>query len=230
MGKLMEYNKINRNVCVVSESNCPYDKDYFENGIVTGKSCYTNYRWMPEHTIKMAYSIIKYLGLDEGSVVLDYGCSKGYLVKALRILEISAYGCDVSPYAIEHTDADVREFCELITDRVPYGEVEFEWLLSKDVLEHVPEEEIETLLTATRDNVSKMFHVIPLGDSNGRFIIDSYHDDPTHITIREKEWWIDKFAKSGWELQRFDYKVSGIKDNWTDLYKEGNGFFTFAKV
>ena len=93
-----------------------YDREYFENGIITGKSCYQNYRWMPETTIKMAFNIIKYLHLPEGARFLDFGCAKGYLVKALRLLDIDAYGCDVSKYTIEMADAESQDYCKLVTD------------------------------------------------------------------------------------------------------------------
>ena len=65
-----------------------YDEDYFERGLSSGKSGYDNYRWLPELTIKFAYKIIKELNLREGDRVLDYGCAKGFFVKALRILDI----------------------------------------------------------------------------------------------------------------------------------------------
>ena len=32
--------------------NEEYDEDYFEHGEATGKSCYTNYRWMPTRTLE----------------------------------------------------------------------------------------------------------------------------------------------------------------------------------
>ena len=81
-----------------------FDENYYENGVITGKSCYVNYRWMPELTIKMAHSIIKYLNLNSNVKVLDYGCAKGFLVRALRLLDIDAYGCDISEYAINNAD------------------------------------------------------------------------------------------------------------------------------
>jgi len=71
--------------------NNKYDEEYFESGLATGKSCYLNYRWLPELTIKMAHNIIRYLDLKENEKILDYGCAKGYLVKAFRILDIEAY-------------------------------------------------------------------------------------------------------------------------------------------
>ena len=211
----------------------PYDRDYFENGLSTGKSCYVNYSWMPELTIKMAYRIVKYLGLDDNTTVLDYGCSKGFLVKALRLLDIEAYGCDISSYAIDHVDADVREYCNLISspDRlIPFEDMTFDWLITKDVLEHIREDSIRDLLNQAHSYTSQMFHVIPLASSDGQFVINEYHDDPTHITIKEKDWWIDLFRDCGWISTSFSYKVEGIKQNWWEVHEHGNGFFMLQRA
>ena len=67
-----------------------FDENYFEKGRETGKSWYENYRWMPQRSFREALAIIDCLELNEKSYVLDVGCSKGYLVKALRELEIKS--------------------------------------------------------------------------------------------------------------------------------------------
>ena len=77
-----------------------YDAEYFENGQGSGKGWLQNYRWMPRRTFKEALAIADYLELDETSHVLDVGCAKGFIVKALRALEIKADGCDISEYAL----------------------------------------------------------------------------------------------------------------------------------
>lgn len=87
-----------------------YDEDYYERGIENGVSCYTNYRWLPELTIPMAATMIEYLGIDMGDRILDFGCAKGYLVKAFRLLHREAYGFDISDYARENAHDDIRKY------------------------------------------------------------------------------------------------------------------------
>lgn len=207
-----------------------YDREYFEDGMCTGKSCYTNYRWMPELTIKMAHNFIKYLNLTESDKVLDYGCSKGYLVKALRILDIDAYGCDISEYALESVDSDARDYCRLIKNDslIPFDSIKFDWIVSKDVFEHMSEENIDVFLDCSFSFAKKMFHIIPLGD-NGVFRIPEYHHDTSHIRIHDEKWWTKKFEEYDWKIISFDYRVRGIKDNWTKKYEKGNGFFTLER-
>lgn len=49
-----------------------YDKDYYENGVAKGISGYENYRWIPELTYPMAYSICKSLKIKKSDKVLEY--------------------------------------------------------------------------------------------------------------------------------------------------------------
>ena len=204
-----------------------YNKDYFENGVVKGISGYQNYRWLPELTIKMAHNFVRKLELNNDKV-LDFGCAKGYLVKALRILDIEAYGCDISPYAIDKADSDIRDYCKLAesTDKLIPFDFKFDWIITKDVLEHLDEEDIDIVIPQFKDSASKCFHVIPLGNNN-KYTVHNYELDETHRLAKPKEWWIEKFRRFGWELVSFDYKVSGIKDNWAEKYDKGNGFFIF---
>lgn len=183
---------------------------------------------MPELTIKMAHNIVKHLNLQEKDTVLDFGCAKGYLVKALRILDIEACGCDISEYAINQIDVDTKDYCWLMTDdKIFKDEIFFDWIISKDVLEHLSESEIDNFLSQATKLTRKMFHVVPLGDGN-KFVIPEYQLDITHKLAKTKEWWEEKFSSYGWKV-KFYYKLRGIKDNWTDKYDFGNGFFILEK-
>jgi len=164
----------------------------------------------------MAYNIIKYCGIKDNETVLDFGCAKGYMVKALRLLGINARGSDISYYAISMCDREVE----------PYVHKEIttaDWCISKDVFEHLTEYEIEEMLKKFKSYFKYVFMVIPLGDGN-RFNVPEYENDITHITSQPKEWWEDKFKKAGWKIKQFNYLVKGVKDNWAH-YKEGNGFW-----
>jgi 2-polyprenyl-3-methyl-5-hydroxy-6-metoxy-1,4-benzoquinol methylase len=77
-----------------------FDREYFEQGPMTGKSLYTNYRWLPELTLPMCHHIITYFGITADARILDFGCAKGYSVHGLRMLGYEANGVDVFEYAI----------------------------------------------------------------------------------------------------------------------------------
>ena len=59
-----------------------YNSEYYERGVESGKSCYQNYRWVPELTIPMAMTMIDLLFIKRKDLILDYGC----FVKGTKIL------------------------------------------------------------------------------------------------------------------------------------------------
>ena len=208
-----------------------YDASYFDRGIESKKSCYTNYQWLPELTIPMAYKIIKSLDISENDTILDFGCSKGYLVKALRKLDINAFGVDVSNYAIKNCDIKIKKYCKLMTEKnyLPFKKKFFDIVITKDVLEHLTLSQIKIFLKKYHSLSRKMFHVIPLGD-NGIFRIDEYHLDKSHLQMQDEKWWKNVFKSCGWKVSKFEYKVNGIKDNWYKNNKKGNAFITLKKI
>jgi len=206
-----------------------YDEEYFERGLQTGKSLYESYHWMPELTIRMAHHLIDYLRLDGDNRILDFGCAKGYLVRALRLLDINAYGCDASEYAIANADPNVKTFCKLMpSPEIPFPFF-FDCIITKDVLEHIPEQQLDRFLSHSTHRADRSFHVVPLGGADG-YVVPAYNKDPTHVICKPKSWWIDKFALHGWRLENFSFEVRGIKENWTSKYPVGNGFFTLKRI
>jgi len=193
-----------------------FDEDYFENGIATGKSCYTNFRWLPEMTIRFAHKIIKALDLRDGEKLLDFGCAKGFMVKAFRLLDIDAYGCDISDYAVTNADHSVKDYVKKITNGIPF-DIHFDWTLSKDVFEHLTEAQLDNVLPSIHKVSDKLFVIVP-----------AYELDKTHKLAKSVAWWEKKFEDNGWRVDRFSYLISGMKENWAD-YKKGNGFFILVK-
>ena len=213
----------NPNPNLSSEIGYQYNEDYFEHGVQTGKSGYQDYRWLPEMTIKFVHKISKELGLREGDKVLDYGCAKGFMVKALRILDICAFGCDISRYSIYNADKEVALYVKLMSGcNIPFDE-SFRQIIAKDVFEHLTQEQLEITLKECKRVSDRLFVIVPLGDGE-KFIIPEYENDVTHILRKPREWWEQKFYDNGWELDRFSYRIIGMKDNWAK-YPKGNGFF-----
>lgn len=201
-----------------------YDEDYYERGLETGKSIYQDYRWIPEHTIPIAMVIIDHLGIKRGQTVLDYGCAKGYLVRALRMLGRDAYGVDISEYAIKNADAEVREHCVLKDDFEMPKTADF--CISKDVFEHIPEDELPEVLAWI--DAQELFTIIALGDENGFFAPDA-NLDKTHVTCENGDWWSARFIENGWEIKHFAYRVAGIKDLYNKISPTAHGFFTLRR-
>ena len=206
-----------------------YDEDYFERGPILGISGYQNYSWMPELTIRMAHKLVLELPIRSGESVLDFGCAKGFLVKALRILDVEAMGVDVSEYAIAHADGAVREYCRHITgcqDPALFAG-QYDWMLAKDVLEHLVPDDLRTLLDRSRRHVKKVFAAVPLAadDESGKYIVPQYDQDITHRIAKSIGWWTQVFEEQGWRIVRASHEFPGCKENWTRAWRDANGFF-----
>ena len=197
-----------------------FNEDYYENGIQKGIGLYENYRWMPTRSYEEAITIQEdvFYYLDIKASILDLGCAKGYLVHALRQLGLNAWGEDVSEYALENCHKSVHKYVSLPTLK------HYDFIICKDVLEHIPEEHVLGFLKGINDRCTAALFVIPLGE-NERYRIADYEYDVTHLIRRDEDWWLDKIKEAGFELTSFTYKLGAIKKKWTKDYPYGNGFF-----
>lgn len=207
-----------------------YNREYFENGVLTGVSGYHNYGWMPEITIPFVKKIVKYMQIYRGDVVLDYGCAKGYIPLALRYLGVNAYGCDISEYAINNAHPDIMQYLSLINEQasLPYTDNEFMHTVAKDVFEHIPEALLDSTLRELLRISRKLFVIVPLGDGV-KYIIPSYENDITHIHRQPIRWWMDKFIHIGWKVCSFCDRIPGMKDTYSD-HPNGNGFILLSRT
>lgn len=216
-----------------------YDADYYLRGRETGKSLYANYRWLPESTIPMVRAIVAHLNLDRRHSVLDFGCARGYVVRALRGLGYRGYGVDASEWAVANADDAVRDYVSLA--RVRAGEhcasltpppqfVGHHWIIAKDVLEHLPDaaDLIECMMVAAGVGV---FAVVPLAAVDGfNYVCPDYELDKTHVQRWTLPTWTRAFIRPGWAVEA-RYRLPGVKDNWyTPEWRGGNGFITARRV
>jgi SAM-dependent methyltransferase len=206
-----------------------YTPDYYERGVEVGLSLYSNYRWMPELTIPMAHEITTQLGIEDNELILDFGCAKGYLVKALRLLHFEhAHGSDISGYAIRCAPQDVEDHV-IEYDGVPrpqsFGLTDgWDWVIAKDVLEHIGKEELAHILRAAATFSINLFAIIPLAE-DGKYVVPAYEMDKTHIIREDREWWEDMFRGNGWEPTWSTGSMRHIKENYAG-YPGGNLFIT----
>lgn len=203
---------------MTSPDNHLFTKEYYEDGIRQHISGYENYKWMPTRSIPEALDIQDNF---EFETCVDYGCAKGFLVNALRIIGCDAYGEDISEYAIENCPENVRDYISLPNEKV------YDLLICKDMLEHVKVEDLPEVLGKIKVKSNKFFFVIPLGDRD-RFRIREYEVDITHVTKKDEEWWINLFESQGFKLDKFSYSLGSVKEKWTETYPYGNGFFILS--
>jgi SAM-dependent methyltransferase len=143
-----------------------YNKEYFEK--IKKYETYNRglYRW--------------YLRVKKYKSVLDVGCGNGYLVEYLRERGIKALGLDFSEYAGTATGYFIQHDA---TNGLPFNDETFDVVISSDFFEHLPEDKIDFV----RDEMLRVGrNVISLINYKKEKI------DNTHLTIKPKEWWVDK--------------------------------------
>lgn len=204
-----------------------FDADYYLRGPETGKSNYTDYRWLEGRTILMALSIAKYLGMDEGSTVLDFGCARGYTVRAFREIGMDAYGMDTSKWAIENCDPEVKGYVSTDLNSLVY-----DYVISKDCFEHIPYQELVRIVRFLLSKTSQcLFAVVPLAwTDGGEYAGPRDEKDPSHCIRWELITWIEflrdmdnKFTVNG------SLYIPGVKDAATQ-WPRSCGFITARRI
>ena len=204
-----------------------FDREYFEQGPMTGKSLYTNYRWMPELTIPLCHHLVTECPIRIDDTVLDFGCAKGYIVHALRLLGYEAYGVDISEYAISQAPKEVNGY---VTQIEPYAELpgKYTWIIAKDILEHIPYDRIDEQLQILHDATDDIIVMVPLGDGT-KYYIDAYEKDITHHIRQPLEWWSERFKHAGFGIDIETHDLGPFKSNWQGIHPEGNGLILAYK-
>lgn len=199
-----------------------FDYDYYERGRETGKSWWENYRWMPRRSLREAFAYIDYFGINGDDYVLDVGTAKGFLVKAFRILDIKADGCDISKYALSFAPEGCWN-CSEPESWDEHADFGYTHIVIKDVLEHLHVEDLNNLLDNMAKVCKKIMCVVPMGDE-GRYRIPEYHYDISHVIAQDRIWWAGTFKMNKWEVIKEVNHVPGIKDNWFYV-PDGNHVF-----
>jgi len=199
-----------------------FDKDYFENGKQTNKSFYENYHWMPQRSFREALAFIDCLQLNENSYVLEIGCAKGFLIRALRELEIKVDGADISNYALSFAPEGCWN-CSNDSSWDNHANFGYTNIIIKDMLEHLNKEQLGISLNNFSKVSNKMICVVPIG-SNGKYRIPEYECDQSHVIRENESFWYCFFEMNGWKVINHFPHLKGIKDNWTH-YPDGNHVF-----
>ena len=207
-----------------------YDADYYLRGPETGKSNYSDYSWKPDLTLPLADHLKRVMHIKDGDRVLDFGCARGYLVKALRMRGVEAFGYDSSKWAVENCDEGVKEWVSTV---MPEGQ--FDHINFKDTAEHIHPAELAPLLERLIGSMRKsMLMIVPLTDEvNGPYLRPEDNADPSHIIRWPLQQWLhfvhrlvhmedDVIVSGSWHYP-------GLKPASSEVFKSC-GFIHFHRV
>ncbi len=165
-------------------------------------------------------AIVDYLAMPRGSKVLDFGCAKGYIVKALRWLGRESYGYDISKYCLENADFEVMQY---LSDGFPTQR--FDYIIAKDVFEHIVAKDLPFTLQSLKANV--LFAIVPLGNGQ-KYECPLYDKDTTHLVRQPLEWWNNLISSNGWKIRSSVTRIEGIKDKYS-YWDAADGFIVGVK-
>jgi len=154
-------------------------------------------RFIPTVQVKWAgktYTSSAFLDIaDPDGIIIDYGCGTGRTSLAL-----SNRGHDVMLLDFTDNSRD-PEACELpfvqwdLTNPIP---MKADYGICTDVMEHIPPEDVLTVINNIMESAHKVFFQIStIDDSMGELI-----EQPLHLTVKPHSWWENLFCALGYKV------------------------------
>ncbi|TLD95157.1 class I SAM-dependent methyltransferase [Helicobacter jaachi] len=151
---------------------------------------------------RVARELITLYDLKADSKILDVGCGKGFLLYELQKLLPNARiaGFDTSVYAINHAKEEVAKdlFVHDAKDMLPFGDGEFDLVLSLNTLHNLPIFHLKTALQEMA-RVGKQQYMVVEGYRNNRELFNLQCWALTCESFFRPEEWI-------WLFREFGYK------------------------
>jgi SAM-dependent methyltransferase len=145
-------------VCMLKAKQ--YGADYWDGDRRFG---YGGYKFLPGRWKPVAEALIKTYGLKAGSKVLDVGCGKAFLLYEMLQLEpgLDVVGFDSSDYGLEHAHPDLKSrlFKYKGQDRYPFGDDQFDLVISLGCFHNLRLFELQTALQEV-ERVGKQAYVM----------------------------------------------------------------------
>lgn len=178
-----------------------YDADYFERGLKSNWD--RGYSWALFRGLFEDAAAYLAETFPEARTFLDVGCAKGFLVRALRERGLEGWGLDHSAWAISQAEATTQPFLQLADAASANYQQQFDIVVAMSVLESLTEEQIRAFLPRARGWARQaLWATIPTVDQAVPDRRASGDRDLSHITMRPRAWWRERFAEAGW---RQDY-------------------------
>lgn len=176
-----------------------YDFSYFEyeeskrQGLNPEPIGYSWYEEKDQRNKELADKLIERFDLKDGKV-LELGCAKGYLIKALRKKGVDCYGLDFSDYAVDNADSEAKPYIKKADVREELKEIdnnEYSLIFSKDFIGCLSNKEaVEVTKEAIRISDKVCFISSNYGDSkyyNMKNIKDWEKLLPSEVFVLRKE-------------------------------------------
>ena len=180
------------------------------------------------HILAEIFTVDREAGVDRAGEHrhVDVGCAYGFLVRHMRRRGIESWGLDYSRYALSQAPEDVREnlrFFDLTKrDLSFFGSKTFTLLSCFETLEHIEEQycaqAVQHLWSLLRPGGTAALAICVEGQPG-------WDTDPTHVTVRPREFWDSHLANVGFEP---DHQAEDDLRRWW-LFSQHKGIFVVRK-
>jgi len=166
---------------------------------------------------------------QDSETVLDVGCGGAHAIMALQKLGWTAKGTDISKWLINNPLRELKEkgivFCAPASN-LPFPDNSFDVAMSTEVMEHLPEKEVEDAIKEMARVAKKhLFLTINFCPSSSKNPLEY------HLTIKPRVWWEKRFEK--FNLRKRSDILNQIQNK--DLHETGGRkiaveYFVYDKV
>lgn len=134
--------------------------------------------------------MIDHYRLKRGDRVLEIGCAKGFVLVEFQKRGMEVAGVDASSYAVDHAMPELAGKIQLGTvDDLPFEDNEFDLVLGKEVLPHVPECDVrQGFSECVRVSKGNLFFEIQCGRTATE-LTRMLEWDATHQIVKPPSWW-----------------------------------------
>ena len=210
-----------------------YDRQYYEEHQRAGLD-YLNFGdWQQRY----GRWFVESLGL-KGKRVLDVGCACGSILRGLGEAGAVVEGIDLCEHMIQLGRQKWPDMAPLLhvadaADLARYGHSSWEALHSAQVAEHWSPEAVPRILTElARITVPGGLFFCSL-DTEELFARQNRNmatEDPTHICIQPRAWWIEQLAQAGWTDVTAEYVPALLAHGDSFLQKYDWDYFIARKA
>lgn len=183
----------------IAETSGVKEKDRYNEAWATGE-------YLP--LIGLQYTRCLYLCFffRDYEKILDVGCGTGAAVVYHRVIgEKEAYGIDFAePAQKVWKQCNADKWCQIADAKnIPYKDNTFDIVTCTDMLEHVPEEDTDRVLSeilrVTKKDIMLSVSLIP-----AKYKMPQDGSEP-HICLKEPYWWVEKMGKMGYRFHMIPY-------------------------
>lgn len=135
--------------------------------------------------------------IQKGETVLDFGCGPGRSALLLLKAGLNVHLVDITEEALDaeiflHRMKSSIRFTESCLWDLPADLEPAQWILCMDVLEHIPEERLDSVLSQISSRMEKggLLSIHLIEDQFGRTIGENLH-----LTIQSADWWKRKISQ-----------------------------------